>query len=67
MMGTSVKNNWYPLQLWLTSVVFVAPVILIFISIFNNIGNAHNSFDFGVIVLFIVFGLVFSGPALLAI
>jgi len=67
MMEATIKNSWYPLQLWLTTIVFIAPILLFLGSFFYHVDYSKTPSNFSVLVLFILFGLAFSSPAFLAI
>ena len=54
-------NNLYPIQLWLTTIVFVAPLLMIVAGLINDEWNMGLE----VLPLFIMFGLAFSLPSLL--
>jgi Sec-independent protein secretion pathway component TatC len=54
-------NKIYPFQLWLTSVLVIAPIIIIV----ANLINSRNIEELGVLPLFIAFGIFFSLPVLL--
>ena len=55
-------NNIYPLQLWLTTITIVAPILLSIAAVINDYTYFKNSDNIGVIFLFIGLGLVFSFP-----
>lgn len=54
-------NKLYPIQLWLTTIVFVAPLLIILVGLINE----EWIMGLEVIPLFIMFGIVFSLPSLL--
>ncbi|ALJ01675.1 hypothetical protein DC20_21720 (plasmid) [Rufibacter tibetensis] len=54
-------NKFYPIQLWLTTIVFVAPLTMILAGLVNEEWNMGLE----VLPLFIMFGLIFSLPSLL--
>ncbi|WP_116545489.1 hypothetical protein [Pontibacter virosus] len=54
-------NKLYPIQLWLTTIILVAPLLMILAGLVNNEWNM----GFEVLLLFVFFGLAFSLPAFL--
>lgn len=65
MIDETIKNKLYPVQLWLTSIVFFAPVIFIIVELFNDTDYSGNSSNVGIFVLLILFGILFSVPTFL--
>jgi hypothetical protein len=60
-MKTDTKNTLYPIQLWLTSTVVIAPLLLIM----TGLVNAKWNVGIETVPIFIPFGLVLSLPVLL--
>jgi len=58
-------NKLYPLQLWLTTIVVVAPVLIFFGSMIFDPSFLRDPNSLGVILLFIAFGLGYSLPTFL--
>ncbi|MBF9254305.1 hypothetical protein I2I11_13450 [Pontibacter sp. 172403-2] len=54
-------NKLYPIQLWFTTIVFVAPLLIILAGLVSEEWNMGLE----VLPLFIIFGLMFSLPSLL--
>ena len=54
-------NKFYPIQLWLTTIIFVAPLLIMLAGLVNEEWNMGLE----VLPLFIMFGLIFSLPSLL--
>ncbi len=55
-------NKLFPLQLWLTSVVLVSPLLAIIINSLNGSFYFKNSEDLQSILIIIVFGILYSLP-----
>lgn len=60
-METQLKNKLYPVQLWLTSTIVIAPLLLVVIGLINDVKNSGLE----TIPLFMMFGLVLSIPVFL--
>jgi len=60
-MKTDIKNTLYPIKLWLTSIVIIAPVLMTVVGLVNSEWNVGAE----TIPIFIPFGLVLSLPVLL--
>lgn len=55
-------NKFYPLKLWLLSILIVAPLLLIVVSLILNSSEIKKPEDFFVVILFMLVGLVYSIP-----
>jgi hypothetical protein len=66
-MATVHYNKLYALQLWLLTVLLVAPIVLGLTSMLNQANYLNNSANIGVIFLFAIMGLFFSLPTFLVV
>ncbi len=64
--GTVKINKLYTFQLWLTTVILISPIILFGTEFYLNHSYFNNSDNNGAVLIFILFGLIFSLPTLLA-
>ncbi|MBS1914697.1 MAG: hypothetical protein JST87_00335 [Bacteroidetes bacterium] len=58
-------NKIFPLLVWLTSVVLVAPLLTLLAGIFTKSGFFNKPSDINLIFAFMAYGLLFSLPAFL--
>ena len=58
-------NKIFPLLVWLTSVVLVAPLLILLAGIFTKSGFFNKPSDIDLIFAFMAYGLLFSLPAFL--
>jgi hypothetical protein len=65
MSNQNSNNARYPIKLWLISTAIVAPVLLSLGASVYHSGYFERGNSFGVILLFIAFGLLLSAPTFL--
>ena len=57
-------DQFYPTKVWLATIVMLAPVIIVIIELYRDANYLANNDNLKVLLLFIVFGIFFSLPAL---
>jgi len=67
MSNQNLNNTRYPIRLWLVSTAIVAPVFLALGASIYNSGYFERASNFGVVFLFMAFGLLFSMPTFLIV
>ena len=61
----SRQYEYYPFKLWIISIGIIAPVLVGLFATINNSSYFSKSNSIGVILVFILFGLIFSIPTFL--
>ena len=56
------KNRSYPIKLWLLSIGVLAPILLSLGASMNHTNYFNRNINIGVIILFVLFGLLLSSP-----
>lgn len=63
-IGAKQFDQFYPTKVWLATILLLAPIIIVIVELYRDENYLANNDNITILLLFIVFGIFLSLPAL---